>query len=509
MTNASRHLVLLLGVAFGIGCAGSVAPNRPPVAGYPYPGAYPPYAAPYPSTAYPYAAGPSPVAPSPPPPPVGSPLPAGWAWPVNAQAIALGLAQAVYRPVNVQALQALAGSGPCAPVEVAPSIWIAPMCAKPKSLSLSPHASGFATTPATASGPTPSSVDLRALGLDGPVKDQQQAGVCWSFAISTLMDNGLRRAGRTDVLAPLHIIADDEFQLLFDQGAGRPLVVENSWAYDPHKACKLDDNSGDKSFCAQAYNIQAGSWRSDPVLVAERTRAEASGVYRIVAFRSLAHNPANPDEIARVLATGQAVYAGFDVDLRAWSSMRQQPGAVLADWQPDGSGGHAVALVGYRTAPTGRQFLVHNSWGKGWGDAGYAWVTEAMVRDRLHEAFVVTVGDSAGALPMPTPAPTPTPAPSTTSNPTTNPFPFPLPAPAPTTSTSACPPNTVRDLLLARCVAPCAGGVAPVAGVCPVLAVPPAKTPSCAAGSLADLVTGQCEPACPSGRARAAGVCFF
>jgi hypothetical protein len=436
-------------------------------------------------------------------------VPAGWAWPINAQAIALGLAQETYRPVNVQALKALAGSGPCAPVEVAPSIWIAPLCSKLPNLSFSPHASAPPLAATTPSMPTASTVDLRALGLDGPIKDQQQAGVCWSFAISTLMDNALRRAGRSDVMAPLHIIADDEFQLLFDQGAGRPLVVESSWAYDPHKACKLDDNSGDKSFCSQAYNIQAGSWRSDPTLVVERQRAEASGVYRIASFHPLAHNPANPDEIARVLGTGQAVYAGFDVDLRAWSSIRQQPGAVLGDWQPDGSGGHAVALVGYRASPTGRQFLVHNSWGKGWGDGGYAWVSEAMVRERIHEAFVVTVGDSSGALGTPSlPTPAPAPAPSTGSTGTTNPFPFPFPAPAPTTATSACPPNTVRDLLLGRCVAPCAGGVAPVAGVCPVLSAPP-KAPSCAAGQLADLVTGQCEPACPSGRARAAGVCFF
>jgi C1A family cysteine protease len=450
-------------------------------------------------------------------------LPAGWAWPVNPQAIALGLSQEVYRPVNVQALQSLAGRGPCAPVEVAPSVWITPFCGKLPSLSFSPKAS---SPPAAAAANTPiaSGVDLRALGLDGPVKDQQQAGVCWSFAISTLMDNALRRAGRSDVMAPLHIIADDEFQLLFDKGSGKPLVLESAWAYDPHKACKLDENSGDRSYCQQAYNIQSGSWKSDPTLVVERTRAESSGVYRIMTFHPLSHSPAKPDEIARVLATGQAVYVGFDIDTKSWSSARQGAGAVLPDWTPDGSGGHAVALVGYRTAGNARQFLVHNSWGKGWGDGGYAWVSETMVRDRIHEAFTVTVGDSNGALatptptPIPTPIPTPTPTPTPTPGPvaTTGQFPFPLPFPAPGPASggqaSACPTNAVRDLLLGTCVAPCAGGVAPVAGICPVLsapAAPNAASSACAAGSSHDVVTAVCEPTCPSGRPRAAGVCFF
>lgn len=537
---ASRLLVPAC-VALVVGCAGHrAAPPANPYA-YPYPAPYP-YAAPYPAAPAPYPGAPAPYpAPLPyqgaaafvpnpgptitPPPALGSPLPSGWAWPFNPQAVALGLSQEIYRPVNVQALQSLAGKGPCSPVEVAPSVWITPFCGKLPDLAFSPKAG----TPAAAAAPAAiaSGVDFRALGIDGPVKDQQQAGVCWSFAISTIMDNALRRAGRQDVMAPLHIIADDEFQLLFEKGQGTPLVLEPSWAYDPHKACKLDDNSGDRSYCQQAYNIQVGSWKSDPVLSAERAKAESSGVYRIMTFHPLKHGPADADEIARVLGTGQAIYAGFDIDTKSWSAASRSNGGVLADWTPDGSGGHAVALVGYRTAASGRQFLVHNSWGKGWGDGGYGWVSEAMVKQRIHEAFTVTVGDSKGALttsslPAPAPVPLPLPSPSGTGNPFPFPFPFPAPAPSSTSSTPSpapagggggCAAGAVRDLLTQQCVAACAGGGAPIAGVCPVLS-PPSQQPgaasgTCAAGSAADVVTGQCEPACPSGRPRAAGVCFF
>jgi C1A family cysteine protease len=36
-------------------------------------------------------------------------------------------------------------------------------------------------------------------------------------------------------------------------------------------------------------------------------------------------------------------------------------------------GGHCMALVGYNAAK--KQFLVRNSWGKGWGDNGHHWMS--------------------------------------------------------------------------------------------------------------------------------------
>ena len=61
----------------------------------------------------------------------GAPLPPGWAWPFNPNALARGLpGNTVYRPLNITALRAAAGTSRCAPVEVAPSVWITPTCAR-------------------------------------------------------------------------------------------------------------------------------------------------------------------------------------------------------------------------------------------------------------------------------------------------------------------------------------------------------------------------------------------
>jgi hypothetical protein len=464
---------------------------------------------------------PPPVAPAPPGTPqttlVGSPLPPGWAWPVNPFAGAFGLSpNTVYRPVNVAALSALRGTSPCAPVEVAPSVWITPLCEKLPSFSLSGRVAPRAGA-VRGAAELPAGVDLRASGLDGPVKDQQQSGVCWSFAMSTLMDNGLRRAGRTEVFAPLHIIAHDEISILFREGKGRPLVGEASWPYDPVKACKLDGHAQNESYCMTAYKVRSGTWREDPALVAEAEQADRAGTHRFVTRHALKGKPGNPDEIATVLAEGQAIYAGFDIDMKVWGHTTPKPGGVMPDWQSTAGAGHAVVLSGYRITPTGRQFLVHNSWGPGWAEGGYAWISEAMVRDRLDDAFVVTVGDAAGAplphtvFPKATPAPAPTPQ---------LPFPFPFPTPTPTPSqpsspqASGCAAGQVRDALFGTCSSPCPSGAPPVAGVCApgggAAPAPqsPAPVSACPAGQLPDALTRVCSPACPSGAPRGGGICW-
>lgn len=65
-------------------------------------------------------------------------------------------------------------------------------------------------------------------------------------------------------------------------------------------------------------------------------------------------------------------------------------GGKLNTFQPNTvRGGHAVAIVGYRT--DGR-FIVRNSWGTGWGDNGFAYPTDAYVNAAFfNESYGVTV----------------------------------------------------------------------------------------------------------------------
>ena len=46
-----------------------------------------------------------------------------------------------------------------------------------------------------------------------------------------------------------------------------------------------------------------------------------------------------------------------------------------------GTGGHAILIVGHRTLDDGsREYLILNSWGKGWANAGTVWASPAFVR---------------------------------------------------------------------------------------------------------------------------------
>jgi hypothetical protein len=99
--------------------------------------------------------------------------------------------------------------------------------------------------------------------------------------------------------------------------------------------------------------------------------------------------PPNIDEIIGVLASGADLWIAMDVAFPAWST-KSMTNAVIPDWS-NNSGGHAVVVSGYRDTPSGKQFMIHNSWGTSWGDGGYAWISEAMVNKHMYLAYRVKI----------------------------------------------------------------------------------------------------------------------
>src|SRR5262249_66969 len=136
-----------------------------------------------------------------------------------------------------------------------------------------------------------------------------------------------------------------------------------------------DDDSG------RIYGVTRGSWQRDPVLLERYRASEASGRYQITSIEQLTANPRDVTELGTILAANDDVWAWFNVNLGAWRYKLQ--GDTISDYSTT-DGAHGVAIVGYRSVGTGKQFLLHNSWGPAWGDHGYAWISEAMVTEHLY-----------------------------------------------------------------------------------------------------------------------------
>ncbi len=462
LSKFCRYLSVLPFAAMTIGCVQSQRPARAaqaPVSTF----------NPHPATATPAPA-----------------LPPGWAWPFDLRHAAQVFAQpVVIRPIDVARLLPAAGTGPCAPTQVAQFVWTAPDCsaATAQPLVQSPFVTKRLRSVDAA---LPSEMDLRSFGLDGPVKNQQMVGVCWAFAISTVMDSAIRRSGRQDVVSPLHVVASNTWRDIWGKGrSDAALTVEPAWVYDPVKACKLNEAKSE-IWCGEAYHVKPGSWRSDPALVAEVQRAKESGAHRISRVETLHVRPADANQIASVLASRQAVFASFDYNRTTWSELGSG-GPVIPDYTKT-DGAHAVVLVGYRTTPQGRQFLIHNSWGTEWRDGGYAWISEAMVQRHLRDAFTAEV-TSTGAVPQVEPKPPPT-------------------------IESSCPAGQARDTVFGWCAPKCANGAGPTAMLCPpgpnASSAPPSKTgsPACAPGQVRDWLLGACAAPCTNGLPSVAGACL-
>ncbi len=249
----------------------------------------------------------------------------------------------------------------------------------------------------------PDTVDHRTANLEGPIKDQGPVGSCTAFSLSSVIDNAAIRAGKmaagtaAQASSPSHIWSSygyPQMGVAADANVGRSIATLGTWSQDNRDTCKLSSPMAGED-CGGTFSpaIEPGSWRTDPRLVAKYDAAQANGSYKIAVLERLKTQPPKLDELVQILATGSDLWVAMKIDGYAWSNGKIKPNkGVIPDW--DGyAGGHAVTMSGYRETPSGRQFLIHNSWGTGWGEQGYAWVSEAMVVKYMHYAYKVKLSD--------------------------------------------------------------------------------------------------------------------
>lgn len=187
--------------------------------------------------------------------------------------------------------------------------------------------------------------------------------------------------------------------------AGQQIELSRLFAYLGSQ--KLDGISGDRGstlhggaklvtefgLCLEAdfpypspVRYPAGGHRSIPAAAWEKAQA-----FRIKTTKFITEEP----EVHQWLGSG----AGLVEIGIAWGSAMEPDSQGVIDSFRAGGGGHAVSLTGYLPCeeigcdtPEGYVYILDNSWGRGWGVNGRAYVKPRAVRQMLEHRFTTFVG---------------------------------------------------------------------------------------------------------------------
>ena len=224
----------------------------------------------------------------------------------------------------------------------------------------------------------PASYDLRALGKVRPVEDQGQYGTCWAFAAMGSLESCLLPAD-PESFSEDNLVLNSGFDYSFDHS---PDPSDYDSAY----------NMGGFSTMAVAYLAR---W-SGPVAASADSYADGSTPPGLVAEKHVQEalylaprtGPLDNDAIkSAVMAYGSvdaSIYADDGMCSSSWSDY-YDPATDAYYYFGSEITNHDVNIVGwddnysaanFATTPPGNgAFIVRNSWGTGWGAAGYFYVS--------------------------------------------------------------------------------------------------------------------------------------
>ncbi|HVP94379.1 MAG TPA: lectin like domain-containing protein [Methanoregulaceae archaeon] len=243
-----------------------------------------------------------------------------------------------------------------APVDLAgssPDTWSGSVSSEGSGATLVPGQSG------TDSSGLPLSYDLRTLGRTTQVRDQGQDGNCWAFASINSLESSLLPGER------------DQFS---------ENNIKNLHGFD------VAPNSGGNDFMATAYFARWSgpvSESADPYIDGSSPSPSFLPVQKHVQqifFVPARTGPLSNGQIKSIVSGYGAVYSTIRWEDTAYNSR-------TASYYYSGSGepNHAIDIVGWddsysannfaTPAPGNGAFIAQNSWGTGWGDQGFFYIS--------------------------------------------------------------------------------------------------------------------------------------
>jgi C1A family cysteine protease len=215
----------------------------------------------------------------------------------------------------------------------------------------------------------PTEVRLDTTANMPPVYDQGQLGSCTANALAAAVEFDLRRQALTDFTPSRLFIYYNErvLERTVDEDAGAEI---RDGAKTLHRL----------GVCPET------TWPYDVAAFRARPPAEAYG--EALDTRTVGYGRVSRRQLQHTLADGVPFTIGFTVydsfrDVGDDGMMPYPSGDVL--------GGHAVLVCGYvlhHPADGHLWYRVRNSWGDGWGEAGYFWMpAEYLINPRLSADF--------------------------------------------------------------------------------------------------------------------------
>jgi len=217
------------------------------------------------------------------------------------------------------------------------------------------------SSPAAKAANYPVTYDLRDHGKVTPVRDQGQCGSCWAFGAYASLESRLLPGKQTD-LAENHLIDMHGF----DSGPCGGGTYDMATAYLASWGGPIPENKYPYEYLLTSSSLPATS--SSALMAA----------YHVQDVRIMFLTQNNLK--AALTHYGAAVSISFYIDSSYYNESTHGY-YCNSDKVPD----HAVAIVGWddnyssknftKTPPGNGAYLVKNSWGTGWGDKGYFWMS--------------------------------------------------------------------------------------------------------------------------------------
>jgi hypothetical protein len=236
----------------------------------------------------------------------------------------------------------------------------------------------------------PQIVDHRAEGTEGPIR-KQQGTLCTAFAFTSALDHAYARwtgtPGNFSVMQVWGRYHSHQEHRAATSNVGDLISNEADWPFDGSVAtkwrfCHGHSKHPEKERSGIDCDLPVDSGRMQQVdqrAVAMITKVEFAPVTDLGVLRE-------------ELAAGQDVSVSVNLPSFATAGepgSRYILGVKASDPTKTQGPQHQILLAGYAITPNGTYYLVHNSFGTNWGDNGYAWLHEDLLRTHWSDSVMV------------------------------------------------------------------------------------------------------------------------